>query len=90
VSIQELAEKMLAQVGRAGDANGVRFVPYEEAYPNGDFEDIRDRMPCIDRIHEATGWKPRRSLDEIISDVVAYKTAGELAPADIVAVPAFA
>lgn len=90
VSIRELAERMLVHAGRAGDPEGIRLVPYAEAYPNGDFEDIRDRMPCIDRIHEVTGWRPRRSLDEIIADVVAYKTMGELAPAETAPVPAFA
>ena len=48
----------------------IRLVPYEEAYEEG-FEDMERRLPDISRIGELIGWRPRRSLDEIIADVSA-------------------
>ncbi len=73
VTILELASKVLAAVGRDEDA--VALIPYDEAFPNGDFEDIRDRMPAIERIQAATGWSPSFTLDDIVRDVVEDRAA---------------
>ena len=43
----------------------LRLVPYDQAYAKG-FEDMRRRVPSTDKIYQLTGWKPARSLDEII------------------------
>ena len=53
-----------------GGARGapIVFVPYERAYGPG-FEDMRRRVPDISRIRAATGWEPRRTLDDVIADV---------------------
>jgi UDP-glucose 4-epimerase len=80
VAIRELADRVLAQVG----AGSIAYVPYEQAYPEGGFEDIRCRIPEISKIRALTGWEPTRSLDQILADVVAQYAAGvvpELAPA---------
>ncbi len=79
VAIRELADRVLAQVGEGA----VSYVPYEEAYPEGGFEDIRCRIPEISKIRALTGWEPTRSLDDILADVVAQYAAAplrELAP----------
>jgi nucleoside-diphosphate-sugar epimerase len=36
------------------------------------------RIPAIDKIREATGWEPERTLDRIIADVIAHTRAGLL------------
>jgi UDP-glucose 4-epimerase len=48
------------------------MVPYAEAYaPN--FEDLRRRVPDINRIHAMLGWKPERSLDDILRTILEYE-----------------
>ena len=47
-------------------------VPYSEAYAPG-FEDMERRVPDTERIHKLLGWKPKRSLREILSDVISYE-----------------
>jgi UDP-glucose 4-epimerase len=46
------------------------FVPYAQAYAAG-FEDMRRRVPDVSKIHQYIGWKPHRTLDDILHDVVA-------------------
>ena len=43
-------------------------MPYDEAYGDG-FEDMERRMPDIDLINQLVGWKPKRDLTTIISDI---------------------
>jgi len=45
-------------------------VPYEEAYGEG-FEDMDRRVPNIELINQLVGWKPKRNLSEVISDITA-------------------
>jgi UDP-glucose 4-epimerase len=89
VSILQLARRVLqvtdehrADVPNARSVNGhaiepenerLKFVPYAEAYAAG-FEDMRRRVPDTSKIHRYIGWKPRRTLDDILHDVVASFT----------------
>lgn len=74
ISILGLAEKIIE---RAGSGATIQLVPYDQAYPAG-FEDMQRRVPSIDRIRGLTGWKPTRSLDDIVGEAIA-DAAGELA-----------
>ncbi|MBD50131.1 MAG: nucleoside-diphosphate sugar epimerase [Gemmatimonadetes bacterium] len=69
VSIQELAERV---VEMTGSDSQITKVPYSEAYAPG-FEDMERRVPDTERIHELLGWKPKRDLREILSDVISYE-----------------
>lgn len=69
VSIQELAERV---VEMTGSDSQITKVPYSEAYAPG-FEDMERRVPDTERIHELLGWKPKRGLREILSDVISYE-----------------
>jgi UDP-glucose 4-epimerase len=66
VSILELAErvKRLTQ----SDSEYV-YVPYDQVYGQG-IEDTLHREPAIDKISAAIGWRPTRSLDDVLADVV--------------------
>jgi UDP-glucose 4-epimerase len=56
---------------RNGNGSGrITLVPYAEAYPNGDFEDIRARQPSVDKLRSVTRWRARHDLDDILRDVV--------------------
>lgn len=45
------------------------MVPYTEAYATG-FEDMRRRVPSIAKIRVYTNWQPKKTLDDILSDVI--------------------
>jgi UDP-glucose 4-epimerase len=68
VSILELAELVRARVGET--RSNIRFVSHEEVY-GPDFEDMRAREPDTAKITGHTGWRPTRSLEQIIDDVIA-------------------
>jgi UDP-glucose 4-epimerase len=71
VSILGLAERVRAL---AGSSSEIRFVPYEEAYEAG-FEDMPRRVPDLTKIHEYVGYRPRRTLDDILHSVIEYRRA---------------
>jgi UDP-glucose 4-epimerase len=77
-SIHQLAQRVIEQ---AESDSEIAFVPYEEAYEEG-FEDMARRIPDLTRIEKKIGWRPIRSLDEIIGDVVeAARTPASPVPA---------
>ncbi|MCW2976140.1 MAG: nucleoside-diphosphate-sugar epimerase [Actinomycetia bacterium] len=87
VTIADLARRVIAAVGIAGhEEDLIRFMPYEEAYPGGGFEDIRCRQPDTSKIRSLTRWRPRRTLDDILRDVVAERVPA-LAPAPVALEP---
>lgn len=65
VTIKELADKAIALTG---STSKIRFVPYEEAYGEG-FEDMRRRVPSLAKAERLIGYKPTRTLTDIINDV---------------------
>ena len=77
VTINELAQAVLA---RTGSTAGIAHIPYSEGYAPG-FEDMRRRVPDTSKLNGVTGWQPERSLDEILTDVIAWERAHVDAPA---------
>jgi UDP-glucose 4-epimerase len=67
VTILELARRVQALAGGGGE---IRLVPYDQAYGDG-FEDMRRRVPALDKVRRLVGWRPRRTLDDILRDVIA-------------------
>lgn len=74
VTILQLARRIQALTDTDAE---IEIVPYDEVYPEGGFEDMRRRVPALDRIERLTGWRPRTSLDAILSDVIAHHRASE-------------
>ncbi|WP_240928046.1 NAD-dependent epimerase/dehydratase family protein [Thalassoroseus pseudoceratinae] len=69
VSIRQLAEEVVARV----DPNlEIDSLPYNAAY-GSDFEDVRRRVPCLDRLQSVLGMKPSLSLGEILDDIIRWK-----------------
>jgi UDP-glucose 4-epimerase len=68
VTIENLA-KLVKQ--RTNSSSSIGFIPYDQAYEPG-FEDMMRRVPCIDKLHALTGFRPQTSLEEIIDRVAAY------------------
>jgi UDP-glucose 4-epimerase len=67
ISIRALAERIIARVNPSAT---VRFVPYDEAFRPG-FEDMMRRVPDLTKARRLAGYAPKRSLDDIIDDVLA-------------------
>ena len=69
VTIRDLAQMVIE---RTGSRSTIETVPYERAYVRG-FEDMERRLPDIQRITALTGWEPRRTLEDILVDVIAFE-----------------
>jgi UDP-glucose 4-epimerase len=66
VSIKGLAEKVIKL---SGARSKIEIVPYEQAYGAG-FDDMARRIPDLTRAQNLIGWNPKKSLDDIIRDVI--------------------
>lgn len=65
VSINELAQKAISHTN---STSGLKYVPYSEVYGDG-FEDMQRRVPSLEKAGRLIGYKPTRTLDDIINDV---------------------
>jgi UDP-glucose 4-epimerase len=66
ISIKELAQKVIEMTGSQSE---IKFIDYSKAYAAG-FEDMQRRVPDISKIAGKVGWKPGRTLDDILTDVI--------------------
>jgi UDP-glucose 4-epimerase len=69
ISVHELAARVLELVG---GPSRIVSLSYAEAYGE-DFEDMARRVPDIGRVRAAIGWQPRRSLTDILADVIEHE-----------------
>ena len=70
VTIRALAEKVIALTG---SHSKIELIPYKEVYPEG-FEDMNRRLPDVSKLQDMIGFKPERTLETIITDIIAEKT----------------
>jgi UDP-glucose 4-epimerase len=68
ITIEGLAQLVKA---RTRSSSPIEFVPYDQAYEPG-FEDMMRRVPCVDKLHALTGFRPQTSLNEIVDRVTAF------------------
>jgi UDP-glucose 4-epimerase len=69
ITIRKLAERVKEIVPSASE---IRSVSYDEAYEEG-FEDMMRRVPDVSKLQSCIGFEPKRSLDDILRDVIAYE-----------------
>lgn len=69
VTIRELADKIITATG---SQSKITYVPYDEAYAPG-FEDMRRRVPDLEKVHQLIGYEPRYTLDETLQRVIDYE-----------------
>jgi UDP-glucose 4-epimerase len=69
VSILELAQRVKRLTESRSE---LRLVPYEQAYAKG-FEDMRRRVPSTDKLYQLMGWRPTKSLDEILRLMIEFQ-----------------
>ena len=72
ISILALAEKIIAETMSKSE---IVHMTYEDAYGNG-FEDMARRVPNIELINQLVGWRPKRDLSTIISDIASEMKKG--------------
>ncbi len=72
ISIMGLARRIRELTGSTSE---IVAIPYERAYGPG-FDDMRRRVPDISRAKELLGWAPRRSLDDIILEMLESASKG--------------
>jgi len=68
ITMLDLANEIIA---KTGSASTVALVPYEEAFPKGGFEDMRRRVPDTSKIEALLGWRPAKTLDDILDETIA-------------------
>jgi len=66
IKLAELIQKIL------NNDSKISVVPYETIYPDGGFEDMKRRVPSIEKISRLINWQPTILLDDIIKDVISY------------------
>jgi UDP-glucose 4-epimerase len=71
ITIEELAKRVIALTESKSE---ICYVPYDQAYAPG-FEDMRRRVPSIEKISRLTGYKPSYTLDEMLQNVIAYESS---------------
>jgi UDP-glucose 4-epimerase len=69
VSIQMLAERVVAQTE---SQSPIVRISYDEAYGAG-FEDLRRRVPSIEKIRDLIDFAPTLDLDGILGEVITYE-----------------
>lgn len=67
ITILDLAKKAIEMTNSKSE---IRFIPYSEAYGDG-FEDMQRRVPGLEKARQLIGYKPTRTLTDIINDVAA-------------------
>ncbi|MBX3293932.1 MAG: GDP-mannose 4,6-dehydratase [Acidobacteria bacterium] len=65
VSINDLAKRAIELTGSSSE---IRYISYDEVYGEG-FEDMQRRVPSLEKAGRLLGYKPTRTLDDIINDV---------------------
>jgi UDP-glucose 4-epimerase len=66
ISIADLANTIIE---RTGSSSRVEMIPYDVAYESG-FEDMMRRVPDTTKLTDLTGWKPTRTLDDILDETI--------------------
>ncbi|HDS09528.1 MAG TPA: NAD-dependent epimerase/dehydratase family protein [Firmicutes bacterium] len=68
ISINSLA-RLIIETTKSNSK--IKYLSYDEAYEKH-FEDMRRRVPDITKINKLIGFEPKRSIVEIIKDIIEY------------------
>lgn len=68
ITIEGLA-RLVVELTRS--CSELRYLPYDEVYPAG-FEDMRRRVPCVDKLQRVLGWSPQGTLEDNLLRIIDY------------------
>ena len=68
IMIKDLACRIKEMCGSKSD---VQYIAYDDAFERG-FEDMYRRIPDLDKIGSAIGYRPRISLEQSIQEIIEY------------------
>ena len=69
ISIKNLAEMVIE---KTNSKSNIKFVTHNEVY--GDkFEDPMRRTPSIEKIIDTTGYRPSKTIPDMVEEIIAYK-----------------
>lgn len=66
ITVLALAQQVIKQLQSQSQ---IQFKSFEEVYGRDGFEDMQRRVPDLTKIGKAIGWRPARTLVDIIRDV---------------------
>jgi UDP-glucose 4-epimerase len=69
ITISQLAARIIRLTG---SHSAIQHIPYDEAYAPG-FEDMRRRVPNLQKIQSLIGYQPHYSLEETLLRVIDYE-----------------
>jgi UDP-glucose 4-epimerase len=71
ISILDLAARVIQYTN---SSSTLKFLQYEEVFGVG-FEDMERRVPDISKAAKILGWKPSKTINDIIRDSYEYEVA---------------
>lgn len=69
ISIKELANKIKEL---ANSNSEIEFIPYEQAWPKGTYEDLMYRAPNLEKIRKCVGYDPKVNLEEALIRIIEH------------------
>jgi len=69
ITIKDLASRVISLTGSDSE---IEYLPYDQAYAPG-FEDMRRRVPSIEKITRLTGFLPQYSLDNSLNKIIDFE-----------------
>lgn len=66
ISIESLADKIIEMTDSKSEK---KYITYEEAYGKP-FDDMMQRIPCLDRIEETIGYEPKTNLRQTLQSII--------------------
>lgn len=66
ISIKNLADRIKKLTGSKSE---IRYVPYEQAYSQA-FDDLRRRVPSLDKINKRVGYKSETTLEQTLQIII--------------------
>ena len=68
-SIKDLAEKVK---DRTSSDSEIEYVPYDQAWPKGTYEDLMYRAPDLAKIRNCIGYDPKVNLDSALTEIIKH------------------
>ena len=68
-SIKDLAEKVKE---RTASDSEIEYVPYDQAWPKGTYEDLLYRAPDLAKIRNCVGYDPGVDLDNALTEIIKH------------------